>query len=208
MNMRHLVLLLLFVTVVTNCYCQKAHTVLPLAKVMNDSAARVYSRVSGDPKKLGPVFHLLDEAIKADNLYRDAWVNKMTLQSQTDHFDEALKTIKQMDVIFPNDLELLFLTGVLEHKCKHKNDAVTTFNKLIKLYDDLIKKNPKNPNVKNWLMNKGIILILANRPGDGKALLSKMYNEEKSDVVKSSLGFYINSDKETIINDKLPGKWD
>jgi tetratricopeptide (TPR) repeat protein len=182
----------------------QTHIPKPKAKAMEDSAISKYQRSAGEPEKMKEVFKLLDNAVKEDNLYREGWINKMTLECQVDQFETALRTLKRMEQFFPKDLEVQFHTGILLYKTGKTKESIAMFNKQLDEYNTMLKTNPKSPNAKGWMINKGIVLILADRDKEGKAILTKIYNEEKEYYQKSYLAFYINSSKQEIIEDRSP----
>ncbi len=162
--MKYSGLLLLCFTASIYCLAQTSkHLPKPKAKALEDSAISKYQRAAGDPVKVKEVFNLLDEGLKADNNYYEGWINKMTLQSQLDHYDDALATLKKMEQIFPQDLGVPFHKGILLYITGKTKESLAIFNNLLGKYNALLEKTPKSPNAKGWLINKGIILILADR---------------------------------------------
>jgi tetratricopeptide (TPR) repeat protein len=205
--MKYLGLMLLCLSGFIYCDAQAPnHVPKPKAKTLEDSAISKYQRSGAEPAKMKEVFKLLDEAVKEDNLYREGWINKMTLESQMDQFEAALKTLKRMEQFFPKDLEVQFHTGIMLYKTGKNKEALAMFNKQLDEYNTMLKTNPKSGNAKGWMINKGIVLILMDRDKEGKQILTKIYNEEKEYYQKSYLAFYINGSKQEIIEDRVPGK--
>lgn len=204
--MKYFIVFLISALAIIQCHAQAVkHKPGPAAKIIIDSAASKYMRAGSNKDSLKVVDILLDRAIKIDSLDYDAWLNKLTFQCRLQHFDNAIATLKKMDRIFRGEGEVQFLLGILFYKTGHSKDAVTTLNKLLKQYNTDLQKGDKDPNYKNILISKGIVLILVDNPTEGKNILHKLYNEEKDPYTQSYLGFYINSNKEEIINDRVPG---
>lgn len=202
--MRYLLLFIVF-CISTECFAQ-THQPLPAAKKKLDEAAALYIRSNGHPDSIKKIMPLVDAAIKADNKYYDAWMNKVILQCQPGDYTSALATLKKMEAIFPTIDEVWFITGILQYKSGQPAVAKTTFNKLMLRYDKTIAKDKNGTAGKQAQINKGISLILLDRDREGKAILNKLYREEKDPVTKSYMAFYINSSKEEIINDRVPGQ--
>jgi tetratricopeptide (TPR) repeat protein len=206
-NMKYALTLLSCLLTVNYCLAQHAtHTPSPKAKALNDSAASRYAKCNGDPDKIKDVIPMLDAAIKVDSYYFEAWNNKVALQGQLDQYENAYKTLRTMEHLFPKKEEVQFELAILEYVTKRTKEANATWGKLLDHYNALLVKNPNNGNTKGLLYNKGITLILLDKANEGKAILNKLYNDEKDYYVKSSIAFYINSTKEQIIADKIPGK--
>jgi hypothetical protein len=78
---------------------------------------------------------------------------------------------------------------------------------LLAYYENVLKKaKPNSVLEKNTQISKGKALILANRIVEGKALLRKIHDADSNPFNKSYLAFYINSSREEIILDMVPGK--
>ncbi len=184
----------------------KKHVTNPKAKQLNDQALKLYTTAGDKPDSLARINRMFDEAIKIDSYYYEGWSNKLSFQCHFDHFAEGLKTVKKMMRLFPKADEVDMFYGVLEYKTGHKAEAAAVFNKLLKKYNSLLENNKDNKNTKGLLFNKGVMLVLADKDAQGKALLRKIYEEEKDPMVKSNIAFYANSTKEQIIDDKIPGK--
>lgn len=205
MKQLFIILICFFITNYSSAQHAK-HTPKPKAKALNDSAASKYRRALGDTAKMKEVISLLDAAIRADNNYYEAWNNKLSMQGQMEQFEDAYKTAKAMEHVFPKEEEVQFHLAILAYVTKRNKEAMATWNKLLDHYNALLEKNKNNANTKGLLYNKGIVLILLDKQNEGKAILNKLYKEEKDPYVQSSIAFYINSSREQIINDKIPGK--
>jgi tetratricopeptide (TPR) repeat protein len=178
----------------------------PVAKSYLDSATAKYNRSGGDIVLLKEVGDLVDKAIKKDSLFMDAWVNKITLQNQLGQKDAALKTTRKMVRVFPNEVDALYISGIMEYHTAHKKEALVSLNKLLKIDNSILGKNENDPKFKGVLINKGIVLLLLDREGEGRMLLERIFDAEQDPYVKSYIGFYVNSTKEQIIEDRVPGK--
>lgn len=187
------------------CIARQAHTPLPNAKKLVDTAAAMYARSAGNPANIKKVITVLDAAIKADNNYYDAWINKMTLQCQLGKYTDALGTLHKMEKVFPGSDDVLFIIGILQYKTNQKPAAAATFSKLLAHYNATIEKKTNEAVKKQAIINKGIVLILLDKASEGKAILNTLYLQEKDPYTKSYMAFYINSSKEAIIEDRVPG---
>jgi tetratricopeptide (TPR) repeat protein len=189
------------------CHAQSGtHKPSQKAKQLMDNATAKYMRSHGDPDSLADVARMVDAAIKADSLYLEAWSNKVALLCQSARHEQAIKELKKMQRLFPRDFEPMFNCGILEYKTNRTNDAIATFNKLLKQLNTDLEKYKNKPEYKAILINKGIVLILLDQAGEGKRLLNKLYNEEPDMYTKSYIAFYINSTKQAIIDDRIPGQ--
>jgi len=205
--MKQLFLLLyLFIATHYTAAGEVKHKPNPKAKALNDSAAKKYQETTGDIAKLQKIFPLLDAAIKIDSYYYEAWNNRLALQGQLDQFENEFQALKTMSRLFPFEEDVQFSLGILEYKTGRNKEALATFNKLLDHYNKLLERNKNNTNTRGLLYYKGIVLILIDKVGEGKAIMTKLFNEEQDPWKKSGIGFYINSSRQEIINDRIPGK--
>jgi hypothetical protein len=205
--MKYLIICLISISGFTHCIAQtKKHITDPKAKQLNDNALTIFMRSPDNPDTILVVNHMLDAALKIDSNYYEGWVNKLSLQCHFDHFEDGLKTAKKMMRIFPSNDETKMFCGILQYKTGHKEDALAIFTKLLKQYNAALEKNKKNPENRGLLFNKGIILVLVDKTYEGKILLKSIYDSEKDPMIKSNIAFYVNSTKDQIIDDKIPGK--
>jgi len=160
----------------------------------------------GDRTKLQPILKLLDAAIKTDSGYYEAWNNKLSLLGQLDQFENEYKSLKTMTRLFPGTEDVQFNLGILEYKTNRSKDAIATFTGLLNHYNMLLEKNKNNGNTRGLLYYKGIVLILLNRESEGKAILTNLFTSENNQYTKSQIGFYVNSSRQEIIEDRVPGK--
>ncbi len=178
----------------------------PVAKIYLDSATAKYNRSGGELVLLKEVGDLVDKALKKDTLFMDAWVNKITLQNQLGQSDAALKTTRKMVRVFPKEADALYVSGIMEYHTGHRKEALVSLNKLLKIDNAILGKNENDPKLKGVLINKGIVLMLLDRQGEGRILLERIFDAEQDPYVKSYIGFYLNSTKEQIIEDRVPGR--
>jgi len=205
--MRYYIILLAFIFSCTNSFGQASrHKPDPAAKTFLDSATARYNRSGGDLVLLKEVGELVDKSIKKDSLFMDAWVNKITLQNQMGQKEAALKTTRRMVKVLPNEVDALYISGIMEYYTGHKKEALVSLNKLLKIDNNILGKNENDPKLKGVLINKGIVLILLDRQGEGRMILERIFDAEQDPYVKSYIGFYVNSTKEQIIEDRVPGK--
>ncbi len=204
--MKYLFILLLTIAHTYYCGAQgRKHKVAPALKTIMDTAAAMYVRSDNEPARLKEILGIMNGVIRKDSLYWDAWINKLTLECRLDKFDIALKTVRTMNRLFPDEVDALMFGGVLEHHAGNKVQARYHFNKLLSLDNTLLKGHEKDPQYKAVWINKGIVLILLDRAPEGKAILQKIYDAETDPYVQSYIGFYIMKSKEEIILDKIPG---
>ncbi len=178
----------------------------PRAKKLNDSAVKIFMRSDGSPDSMVKEMRLLEMALKIDSNYFDGWMSKMNLEGHYNKLDNALKTAQRMMKIFPDEPEPFLMAGLLQYALGKKAEANATFNKTLKLYNGLLVKI-KSPAkaVQAFKIRRGITLILMDKEREGKQILTDIYNKEADDLTKSYIGFYVNSKKEEIIADMLPG---
>jgi tetratricopeptide (TPR) repeat protein len=205
--LRYFIIFLISISGFSSSHAQtKKHITNPKAKLLNDQAIRLFTSGGQSPDTVAKVNRLLDEAVKLDSNYYEGWINKLSFQCHYDHYTEGLKTLKRMSRIFPGIDEVTMFYGVLQYKTGNKTEALAAFGKLLKKYNGLLEKNKNNANTKGLLFNKGVILIMTDKTAEGQALLRKLYEEEKDPMTKSNIAFYVNSTRDQIIEDKIPGK--
>jgi tetratricopeptide (TPR) repeat protein len=205
--MKFIFVLLISLPFFNNCDAQfHKQKPLPAARKLHDSALKIYTDAKGDPACVPKVGALLDASVKTDKYYWESWVDKLNFECHFDKFAKGLKTTEQMVKIFPNDADVYFYAGILQYKNNKSKEAHVSFEKLLTIYNSDLQDKNKVKYYKAININKGIALILLDRPAEGKRILQKLYDAEGDDVVKSFLGFYINSSKQELIDDKVPGK--
>ena len=171
------------------------------AVLLNKTAQEIFIRANGSPDTLNRIGMLLDSAIKLDNNYYDAWYNKLCFQCHKERYEDGLKTVRKMKKLFPAKTDPYLYCGVLEYVTGHKKEATASFNTLLKMFSESKRKDSKPV-----IMWKAISLILVDRPGEGKTILQSLYNAEADGYTKSYIAYYINSSKDEIIKDKIPGR--
>ncbi len=205
--MKRLLLVTISILFYINSNAQISKNGSPAAKKLNDSAIKIFMRSNDSPDSMVKEMHLLELALKIDSNYFDGWMAKMNLEGHFNKFDNALKTAQRMMKMFPDEPEPFLMAGILQYTLGKKTEASATFNKTLKLYNTLLSKI-KSPAkaVQAFKIRRGITLILMDKEREGKQILTDIYNKEADDLTKSYIGFYVNSKKEEIIADMIPGK--
>lgn len=179
----------------------------PMAVALNDSAVARYMRHMDSEDSVKAVFRLFDKALKIDSGYYDGWLNKMSLHCRLGDYKTGLSTLRRMERLFPNDEGVLLYTGILLYQSGNTVGAMGYFNRLLAYYDNVLRgAKPNSVLQKNTQISKGKALILANKVAEGKALLRKIHDADSNPFNKSYLAFYINSSREEIIHDMVPGQ--
>lgn len=205
--MKNLLLFFLCILWAFSCGAQaKPYKPNPKAKKLEDSAIHVFTTSDGSKGSYTRVNNLLDAALKADPKWYEGWSNLLAFLGRTDQFEKCLVTAKKMVQLFPKEPDALFNCGIMQYKTGHPADAMICFAKLLKFYNDLLAKDPKNPHYNDLLTQKGIVLILMDRDKEGKTILRRLYTDETDPYKKSFIAFYVNKSKNEIIEDKVPGK--
>lgn len=185
---------------------QNSKAINPKCKKLNDSAIKIFMHSNDSPDSMVKEMHLLELALKIDSNYFDGWMSKMNLEGHYNKLDNALKTANKMMKMFPDEPEPFLMAGILQFTLGKKADATVSFNKAVKIYNTLLAKI-KSPTkvVQAFKIRRAITLILLDRDREGKQILTDIYNKEADDLTKSYIGFYVNSKKEEIIADMIPG---
>ena len=146
--MKHFILLPISLLVVFLCQGQVVqHQPSPAAKAYFQQAQTKYVKYLGKKDSMAIVFNLLDKAIKADNLYYDAWASKIAFQCQLDEFAPAYTTTQKMVALFPSDIYINLIFGALQYKNGHRNEAMVSYGKVQQLCDAVPEKNRKGGQV-------------------------------------------------------------
>lgn len=204
--MKGLFLFTLCLVFFINANAQISKKGTPAAKKLNDSAINIYMRSNDSPDSMAKELRLLELALKIDSNYFDGYMSKMNLEGHYNKLDNALKTAQKMMRIFPDEPEPFLMAGLLQYTLGKKTEATATFNKTLKIYNSLLVKI-KSPAkvVQAFKIRRGITMILLDKEREGKQILTDIYNKEADDLTKSYIGFYVNSKKDEIIADMLPG---
>jgi len=189
-----------------SAYAQSTfHTPKPEAIKLNDSAINKNLRSNSAPDSLPSVIRILERATRVDSTYYSAWSNLLGFQCQAGHFTAALATAKNIVRIFPNKADVLFFYGALQYKTGHKKEATTTFNNLLKLYNNYTQPT-NHSDMQTAAINKGVVLILLDRKAEGTKLLKDLASKEKDKAVQHYITNYASMTKEQILDDMIPGK--
>ncbi len=182
------------------------YKVNPKAKRLDDSAIKMFTTCGEMADCYKKINYLLDEAVKIDSKWYEGWANLISYLGRTDQYEKCLVASKKLVQYYPEVPEAIFNCGILQYKTKHPADAMASFNKLLRIYDNLLQKKPIIPNYKDVLTQKGITLLLLDKDFEGKNILRDIYNNESEPYKKSYIAFYINKSKAEIIDDRIPGK--
>lgn len=201
--------IILTLAVTSVCYsgrAQTAHVPALKAQQLNDEAVTKYIKYGTNTDSIKAALRLLGQAVVADSGYYNAWTNKLDFECQAGLYESALKTTNSMVRLFPAEVNVLFLNGVLQFKTGHSKDGIAVFNKLLKLYDAMPAGRENADNLKTIQINKGIALILVGRKKEGEDILTQLGSKEKDPAVKHYLMAYIGKPKAAIVTELIPGK--
>ena len=194
----------------TGVFCcagaQPAYKPALKAQQLNDEAVTKYIKYGSSPDSIKAALRLLQQAVTADSSYYSAWTNKLDFECQAGLYESALKTTDRMVHLFPAEVNVLFLNGVLQFKTGHNKAAVAVFNKLLKIYDAMPADKESADNLKTIQINKGIALIMVDRKKEGEDILTKLGSKEKDPAVKHYLMAYVGKPKADIVTALIPGK--
>ncbi len=204
--MKKSILLLLCISLGIIAMAQTPYKPNPKAKQLDDSAVKVFSTSNYQLDKLNKVGKLLEQAVKIDPKYFEGWINLLSFQGRINEFAKCKATSKKISELFPNEPEAFVYYGIMLDTNGKSPECLAQFAKALKLYTSLTEKNKNTPRYKSYLTQQAVMLIFNNREKEGRAILRKMESEEKDGYQKSYLAFYINSDRLSIIKDRIPGR--
>ncbi len=201
--MKYLLTLIIFIFPFIPVEAQQAHIPGQRAKALNDKAVNVYFKYNKNNDSITSVMRMLDEALAIDSNYLTAWTNKLGFECQLKQYDSALITANRIIPVFPDQTTINFFSGILALKTGHKDDAETTFNKLIKIYDAIPDANDNSDHLKTAQVNKAIALKLTGHDDECKQILVNLSMKEHDLAVRRHISAYITRSKEEIINEWL-----
>jgi tetratricopeptide (TPR) repeat protein len=178
----------------------------PGSKHLEDSAIQLFTQSYDNKDTLAKVKKLLDLIIKKEPKYYGGWADLLTFLGRIGQHDQCIALAKKITQQFPNEPDGFVNYGVLLYTSGNAKESAGPFARALKLYENMLQKNKKSPIYNSILTQKAILLILNNNAPEGKKILRIIHDQETDPYKKSYLAFYINSDKETIINDRVPGK--
>ena len=142
---------------------------------------------------------LLNEAIKIDSNYYNAYSSKLSLQWMLKQYDNALATAKHLKNLRPNSPDSYVTVGLLYEKLNDTISSYKYFNTAISKYDTILDTmSIKNKMYDVLLMNKGIDLILAGQQIKGNEILKQLYKKSNDDLYKEMIVPFVNKSRKEV----------
>jgi len=183
---------------------QAAHS----QKVINPKAKRYYdlaidSAYSNGDQGLQTAIGFLNQAIKIDYNYFNAYYNKFMFQNQLRQYDKAILTGKQMVRLRPKNVDVLISVGDVYER---RGDTVTSlqyFNRGLSIYNAILDTMKViNKSYKTTQVGKAIALILLHQPDKAKAILTELYYKEPDANYKQLYRHFMVVKRSELIEDK------
>lgn len=174
--------------------CSQKHKTDPQAKLLSDSAIKIYFHAYGDTLKLKTGLSLLDRATEIDSNYWKGYFNKAMFLDTLHYYDRELKTLWDLVRIKPEDPYSYLYIGNFHERVnrdtiasnKYYTTALSHFNII------LDTMNVKNKDYEYLLFEKGGLLVRLHRNKEGIDLFKKLYNTTTDKNLKELLPDYIN----------------
>lgn len=189
---------LVILIVVACCLsCKSSHSqqkINPEAVKLNNQALDLVMHSGGqeNDKIFEKAIALLNQAIKMDSNYSNAYLNKFTDQNELKKYSDAIVTGKQLIALRPNNVNIKLMVGEDFEKLgdttasvKYYDDALSGYNKIL----DTMSVN--NKAYSSFLSSKAINLILLNRQKEGFEILNTMAAKETDHYLKQMYVQYL-----------------
>jgi tetratricopeptide (TPR) repeat protein len=177
----------------------KNHIINPDAIRLNDSAvAMIHSSYAEDYQK---AILLLDQAIKIDSNYFNAYYNELTFYCQLRQYDNAIQAAKQILRIRPNSPDYYGTIGGLYYRMGDTIKANEYFKDGLVLYDKMLDTmNTKNNYYDQLIINKATVLILIGDQTKGNMILKRLYDGETDQKYKEIIEMVMNKSRQEILD--------
>jgi tetratricopeptide (TPR) repeat protein len=175
----------------------------PEARKLNDAALGSLS-LSGnkpDTAALENAINILNQAIKLDNNYFEAYYNKFLLQNRLKQYGDALLTAKQMMELRPANADIRISAGITSEKMGDTVTARNFYKSALQTYTHVLDTMSAKSKEHNALeSNKAMSLILLRQPKMARAILEHLYAAESNPVYKQAYERMMNTTREDILN--------
>lgn len=150
---------------------------------LNDSAVAIQMKqgLSYEKQSLNDAIALYDKAITIDSTYFLAYFNKFLLQTQIQHYNEAIETGKKAIKMRPNDGTLKMLLGETYERMGDTITSKKLYNNALLDFDDELKKDSVDSKLyKNAQYNKACDLIILHEKEKADGILKELIDKENS----------------------------
>ncbi len=188
--------LVIFLFILTINSCKPEHINTPQAKLLNDSAVKLWAH----HREIHKAMQLVNLAVLTDSNYLPALKNKMGLLCELQQLRQALLTAKKIERINPYP-ELYGGEGILYYKLGHSDSAMMYFNKSLQLYNTILDTmNVENRFYNANVINMGAMLILLDRNEEGIRVLKEIYEKEENVQMKEIISTAMKMNKKDFID--------
>lgn len=146
---------------------------------------------------------LLDQAIKTDSNYFDAYWNKFGLQAEAGEFENALVTGKEMIRLKPEEAHIYNETGMVYEKLGDTASARRCFRQALGLCRDKTQWESEGTSYRVQTQeDKAVALILLNKQDEGRYILHDLYETSVNVERKQHLLILMNMKRSDLVAGK------
>ena len=203
-------LILSIVTILTLFSCgqrskENEASIEPKARELNDSAVSLY--MTFDKDNTLKAIELLDKATEIDSDYFLAHWNKYVFQNELNLKDQAFKTLKTLELLSPENPELIMASGAFHENNGVSSTAIEKYRKANNLYESIM--DTINKNGIQYLMlesNRAINLIFLGQEVEGREILKELYNNESDEAIREMIQSFLTLSREDFLDGKMNKK--
>jgi tetratricopeptide (TPR) repeat protein len=175
----------------------------PEAIKLNNQAVSSLNTATDINKGLVKAISILDQAIKVDGDYMQAYYNKFTFQNQLKRYADAIETGKQMIKLRPRNAELKMEVGETYAKAGDTTAAMPYFKSALNIYNKVLDTMSGNNDLyKTLKMEKAFDLIILHQEQQGYNMLNEIVANERNRNYKVLYQQMLTLKREDILNGK------
>jgi len=173
----------------------------PEAIRLNNKAISSLNTATDINKGLEKAIGNLDEAIKIDGGYLQAYYNKFTFQNQLKQYANAIETGKHMIKLSPRNAELKMEVGETYAKSGDTTAAIPYFESALNIYNKVLDTMSVNNDLYKALkMEKAFDLIILHQEQQGYSMLNELIANERNRNYKAMYQRMLILKREDILN--------
>lgn len=178
------------------------HTIDPMAKMWNDSAASYYvhSTESDSVKGLKAAW-FADKATMIDPDYYQAWFNKLTYLMASDQFDKGLEAARALTRLHPKNIDHILQYGEMLDLTGDSISAQAKYAEALNDYDVFLKApSVKGTTLEMTKVSRAICMILQGKEAEGVGIIDELYVQHTNDNVGKMIAPLRNKGRNEILD--------
>jgi tetratricopeptide (TPR) repeat protein len=152
----------------------------PEAKKLGDQAFNlVWGKPNAGEDSLKKAIVLLDQAIKLDSNFYEAYYNKFAFQTELKDYKGALLTCFEMQRLRPKMIEITAIVGAAYERAGDSISAIRYYTSALATYNKLLDTiRTKNRDYKTLMAERASTLIMLHRQAEANAIFKQLADAE------------------------------